>query len=151
MFCVFISVGKRGTSAIPAKKLASNSLNQNENESKLIRKPLSPISSSLSSEANSANVLHNRKDRESGDTVSMNKIPWATPNSKISAFDENETPKKMPIPIPKTPSTVSVAMQMAMTPATPCIRRGDLVEYSFEEKRAGFVLHNSNSSSSMDN
>lgn len=82
----------------------------------------------------------------------MNKIPWATPNSKISAaFDENETPKKMPIPIPKTPSTVSVAMQMAMTPATPCIRRGDLVEYSFEEKRAGFVLHNSNSSSSMDN
>lgn len=82
----------------------------------------------------------------------MNKIPWATPNSKISAFDENETPKTMPIPIPKTPSTVSVAMQMAMTPATPCIPRGDRVEYSFEEKRAGFVLvHNSNSSSSTDN
>lgn len=143
--------GKRGISAIPAKKLASNSIYQNENESKLIRKPLSPISSSLSSEANSANLLHNRKDRELGDTVSTNKIPWATPNNKISAFDQNETPKTKPIPVPKTPSTVSVAMQMAMTPTTPCIPRGDRVEYSFEEKRAGFFLDNSHAGSSIDN
>lgn len=145
----FLFVGKRDTSAISAKKPAY------ETESKLIRKPLSPISSSLSSEANTANNLHeNTKGQELLDILSMNKIPLtaATPNRKISACDENETPKTMPIPIPipKTPSTISVAMQMAMTPTTPFVATDELIEYSFEEKRAGFVLTKSCSRSLID-
>ncbi|KAA8520526.1 hypothetical protein F0562_014782 [Nyssa sinensis] len=53
----------------------------------------------------------------------------------------NKTPRTMPIPMPTTPSTVSTAMQTAATPATPYVPRGDEgMEYSFEERRAGFIL-----------
>ncbi|TKY51959.1 65-kDa microtubule-associated protein 3 [Spatholobus suberectus] len=63
----------------------------------------------------------------------------------------------MPIPVPATPSTVSVPMNMAMTPVPSSVLKNislnstpisvpygsDLVqeiEYSFEEKRLKFML-----------
>ncbi|KAK6142893.1 hypothetical protein DH2020_023241 [Rehmannia glutinosa] len=58
----------------------------------------------------------------------------------VSAYDENRTPKTMPIPLPATPPTMSNAMQTATTPFTPGIRGVEEVEYSYEEeRRAGFV------------
>ena len=52
----------------------------------------------------------------------------------------------MPIPVPSTPSTISVPMLTAMTPAPPPApvpynaNPVEETEYSFEERRAGFVL-----------
>ncbi|XP_068330791.1 65-kDa microtubule-associated protein 3-like isoform X2 [Pyrus communis] len=64
--------------------------------------------------------------------------------------EANKTPKVMPIFVPTTPSTVSVPMQTAMTPAPPpppipfatnlVQEIPEEIEYSFEERRAGFVL-----------
>lgn len=57
------------------------------------------------------------------------------------------TPEEMPILVPPTPSTVSVPMQMSMTPAsasipfeTGALKMPDEIEYSFEERRAGFIV-----------
>ncbi|XP_048430283.1 uncharacterized protein LOC103937591 isoform X2 [Pyrus x bretschneideri] len=63
--------------------------------------------------------------------------------------EENKTPKVMPIFTPTTPSTVLVPMQTTMTPAPPppvpfatnlVQEIPEEIEYSFEERRAGFVL-----------
>lgn len=70
-----------------------------------------------------------------------------TPSKQIVACNEgNKAPNTMPS-VPKTPSTFTAPMLMAMTPATPCVslgakaneRTGDKIEYSFEEVRAGFI------------
>lgn len=107
-----------------------------------MRKPLSPISSSLSSKANSSNLQDEKiRNQELMDALSSDKAHMVTPNQRIPAFDGNETPKTMPIPMPVTPPTVSTTMQMATTPATPYVPPGNGdVEYSFEERRAGFIL-----------
>ncbi|KAJ6794431.1 65-kDa microtubule-associated protein 3 [Iris pallida] len=74
----------------------------------------------------------------------VNNIP-STPSQPIfTQAEENKTPKAaIPIPIPKTPTTVSVPMQVAATPApasitydkTPARRTEESIEYSFEERR----------------
>lgn len=72
----------------------------------------------------------------------------ATPLITSIADEQNRTPKAMSIPMPKTPSTLSVPMQTAMTLAPPPAQYGassaeevpEVIEYSFEEIRAGFFL-----------
>lgn len=85
-------------------------------------------------------------------TFQSNTTPFTTPSKTITSAtdDENRTPKTHMIPaVPCTPSTVSVPMQTVMTPApTPLtgvnqikemVIPEEVVEYSFEERRAGFV------------
>ncbi|KAK2650534.1 hypothetical protein Ddye_018023 [Dipteronia dyeriana] len=121
-------------------------------ESPLVRKPLSPVSLAMSSKANILNFLEDQKRTQSGTLQTT--LPGSKTPSK-SAFvgnDENRTttPKTMPVPVPTTPKTVSVPMLTAMTPATPCVLsftpraihqkiEEQVVEYSFEEVRAGFI------------
>ncbi|KAK1256766.1 65-kDa microtubule-associated protein 3 [Acorus gramineus] len=74
--------------------------------------------------------------------------------SKLSSHISNEeirTPKMMQIPAPKTPMTVSVPMQTTEITPSPIVSSHfgntavreiteDEIEYSFEERRAGFIL-----------
>ncbi|KAL3829580.1 hypothetical protein ACJIZ3_018382 [Penstemon smallii] len=140
------SSGKKNTSVCHIKQHASNALNSQQTEPLPIRKPLSPISST------SFNITScNFQDQNSGsgefqNTYNIHKTPVSTPTKNVSASKENRTPKTMPIPMPATPPTVSTAMQTAMTPYTPGRFRGtDEVEYSYEERRAGFIQPNSQS------
>jgi protein regulator of cytokinesis 1 len=146
----------RRISEIPGhslKKHSSSAPKARENESLLIRKPLSPVCSQVSSKANIANFP---EDQKSSYTMSSQKsIPSSeslvrTPSKTIVVGDEeNRTPKTMPIPVPTTPSTVSAPMTTSMTPISPCVSIGKQrwlenndqpIEYSFEEVRAGFIL-----------
>ncbi|GAB4858725.1 hypothetical protein Ancab_010199 [Ancistrocladus abbreviatus] len=141
----------------------AHSFNGREPESPMIRKPLSPISSTTSSRANTTNSFedaniphdHNSERILSKNHTSHKTITGSnqtTPLKAIPAADEeNRTPKA--IPIPSTPSTVSAPMQTAITPVLPPqAPNGDIsreeiseeIEYSFEERRAGFVLPNTN-------
>ncbi|KAL2492063.1 65-kDa microtubule-associated protein 3 [Abeliophyllum distichum] len=105
------SSGKKNVSNVPVKQHSST-------ESLLIRKPLSPMSSSLSSNIESTK-MH---------TVCKSSV--ATPTTKFSVFDENKTPKVTPIPMPATPPTVSISTQTDMMPATLCIWGTQDVKYS---------------------
>ena len=78
-----------------------------------------------------------------------NDLSYTTPLKTISLVDEeNRTPKAMPIPVPSTPSTVSVPMQTTMTPAPPIPfattksveEIPEEIEQSFEERRLAFLL-----------
>nr|XP_009604922.1 65-kDa microtubule-associated protein 3 isoform X2 [Nicotiana tomentosiformis]XP_016514581.1 PREDICTED: 65-kDa microtubule-associated protein 3-like isoform X2 [Nicotiana tabacum] len=134
-------------------------------ESTQTRKPLSPLSSMLSSNASTINIQNQTlKSGEVKETPSLNKTPVMTPTKIASAVEDRLketmslnktpvmtptkiasavegciTPKTMTIPMPATPSTVSIAMQTAMTPAVLHVSgcAGD-IEYSFEERRAGY-------------
>ncbi|KAK1305744.1 65-kDa microtubule-associated protein 3 [Acorus calamus] len=80
--------------------------------------------------------------------------PLKTPSkpSSVTAFEEAKTPRMMQIPPPKTPMTASVPMQatdIAASPLPPSSLFGNTavtettqeeMEYSFEERRAGFIL-----------
>ncbi|KAM7504663.1 hypothetical protein LguiB_003567 [Lonicera macranthoides] len=125
------------------------------------RKPFSPISSTESSKSNITTNLMEDRNRKYNETLqktipsSNNAAPFTTPSKMVSnavVEEENRTPIKMGIPVPSTPSTVSVPMQTVMTPAAPAPPRvvpysaspikqiAEEIEYSFEERRAGFVL-----------
>ncbi|KAJ6386558.1 hypothetical protein OIU78_016471 [Salix suchowensis] len=114
----------------------------------MLRQPFSPISSTVSSKSNileEATTPHNDKLKK---TLPVNDPCYKTPSKTTTIADEeNRTPKAMPIPFPITPSTVSVPMQTAVTPAPPPVpfavnpvKIPEEIEYSFEERRAGFVL-----------
>ncbi|KAJ0113701.1 hypothetical protein Patl1_00276 [Pistacia atlantica] len=152
----FATCSGRRTSEIAGdlvKKRPSGAAKAREAESQLVRKPLSPISLAISSKANIANFLEDQK-RTQNETLQK---PLAGSNTAVvtpskSTFvgnEENKTPRTIPIPVPKTPSTVTIPMLMAMTPATPSVSFGakavkkivENVEYSFEEVRAGFLCH----------
>ncbi|EEF49147.1 65-kDa microtubule-associated protein 3 isoform X2 [Ricinus communis] len=141
-----LSAGRRGLdiAGLPAKKHPFSTVNAHEPESPMLRKPFSPISSTGSSKAN---IL---EDVTTAHGETIKKIVTTTPSKTTMADEENWTPKTMPIPVPTTPSTLSVPMQTAITPAhpvpvpyggaTPKEEVPEEVEYSFEERRAGFVL-----------
>lgn len=114
----------------------------------LFRKPFSPISSTESSKSLLQQDF-NKKQEILQKTFQIT-TPFTTPSKPISSIldDENKTPKTNMIPmVPYTPSTVSVPMQTSMTP---CLNNNnkikemvipeEIIEYSFEERRAGFVL-----------
>ncbi|OMO98059.1 Microtubule-associated protein, MAP65/Ase1/PRC1 [Corchorus olitorius] len=149
------SAARRGLDIadIHVRKHSSTAVNANELESPLVRKPFSPISSTVSSKANMLNMLEDNGETFQK-TLPINDLssyaaltPVKTTSSLVD--EENRTPKAMPpIPVPSTPSTVSVPMQTAMTPAaTPIPYMAKAVEeipeeteQSFEERRLAFML-----------
>lgn len=150
----FIS-GRRGLdiAGLPVKKHSFNAANIAQGvESHITRKPFSPISSSESSRANADNIsedLNKKHDGTSKKTVTSEITPFTTPTKLTStAYEERPPAKTMTLPIPFTPKSVSVPMQTIMTPApqpfacgtTPIKELYEEIEYSFEERRAGFVL-----------
>lgn len=135
--------------------VALSAVNIREVDSPMKRKPFSPISSTESSKSNATNLIMedlNRKQNEMAQKTLRNNTQFATPKKIYAAEEENWTPKAMPIPVPLTPSTVSVPMQTAVTPAPPPApfsgnRVDEIpeeVEYSFEEIRFGFTLPRTN-------
>ncbi|CAH9085387.1 unnamed protein product [Cuscuta europaea] len=101
----------------------------------MVRNPFSPISSTDSSSR--SNILEelNRKHN-----VMIQKTVFTTPVKTVPQVeDENRTP-----PIPSTPSTVCTPMQTALTPVPHTgVSYGkgvEEMEYSFEERRAGFLV-----------
>lgn len=154
-----LSTGRRGGLGIdelPSKKQLISALNGSEVETAVMRKPFSPISSKGSSKSNATNILGdmNRKHNETmtKTPLSNHTTPVSTPVKSISTYEEeNRTPAKaMPIPVPSTPSTVSVPMQTTTPgPAVVTPYNSKLVEnthvkeeieYSFEESRLEFYL-----------
>ncbi|XP_009758362.1 65-kDa microtubule-associated protein 3 [Nicotiana sylvestris] len=148
--------GGLGIDELPSKKHPISALNGSEVETTMMRKPFSPISTTDSSKTNATNILGdvNRKQNETvmKTLLSNHTTPFSTPVKTISTVEEeNRTPARaMPIPVPSTPSTVSVPMQTA-TPDPAVVRPYDSklaekipveeeIEYSFEERRLTFVL-----------
>ncbi|KAG4182447.1 hypothetical protein ERO13_A09G044000v2 [Gossypium hirsutum] len=137
----------------PVRKHSStpSAVNGKEPESPLlVRKPFSPIASAVSSKANMTNMLEVEDDGETSHKMlhpSNDLSHTTTPLKTIPLIDEeNRTPKAMPI-IPSTPSTLSVPMQTAMTPAPPLApipfaitKPVEEIEQSFEERRLAFLL-----------
>ncbi|XP_059666997.1 65-kDa microtubule-associated protein 3-like [Cornus florida] len=145
-----LSAGRRGLdiAGLPVRKHSFSAANARGVES--TRKPFSPISSTESSKSNATNLLEDL-NRKHSDTLQkalppINNASFTTPLKTISPEEEeNRTPKAMPFAIPTTPSTVSVPMQTTTTPApSPLVpysaNQVEEIEYSFEERRAGFVL-----------
>ncbi|XP_057774466.1 65-kDa microtubule-associated protein 3-like isoform X2 [Salvia miltiorrhiza] len=133
------SVQRKGLNraGITTKHHSSNLANAREAERRLMRKPFSPLFSATPSKSTAANVMEdlNRKhDELCRKLLTINRTP---PSITSRAGQENITPQK-------TPSTVSIPMQTAITPAsikTAAIARvEEELEYSFEERRARFVL-----------
>ncbi|KAE8650436.1 65-kDa microtubule-associated protein 3 [Cucumis sativus] len=148
-FVEALSAGKRGLDGLLPVKKHSLGANAGEGESPMVvRKPFAPIptpTALFSNSANSSNSLNDLNEKLQKLNMSSSKTPIKT----TSISEEVITPKIIPIPLPSTPSTVSVPMQTAMTPALPhpvdLTARisediSEVVEYSFEERRAGFVL-----------
>ncbi|GMI75492.1 PLEIADE, MICROTUBULE-ASSOCIATED PROTEIN 65-3 [Hibiscus trionum] len=126
-----------------------NSVNANEPESPLlVRKPFSPITSAVPLKSNTTNMLEVEDNGEKSHRMLHlnNDLSYTTPLKTISLVDEeNRTPKAMPLPC--TPSTVSIPMQTAMTPAAPAApipfaitKPVEEIEQSFEERRLAFLL-----------
>ncbi|KAH6828396.1 Microtubule associated protein family protein [Perilla frutescens var. hirtella] len=154
-----LSSGRRGLdlAGLPAKQQSLSMQSGREIESPMTRKPFSPISSTDSSKSNATNILGdlNRKHNEMLPKVLL--TPFSTPSKMNSSVAEveNRMPQATAIPVPPTPSTPSavssIPMQMAVTPlpmqkaafVTPAPLQKSVdeeIEYSFEERRAGFVL-----------
>ncbi|XP_022928777.1 65-kDa microtubule-associated protein 3-like [Cucurbita moschata] len=133
----------------------NNSL-ANAREPELVtRKPFAPIATTVQPKTNTTNSINDENTASSDSsqkTSPTNNMPFATPLKKTSVPKDDDqgtmNPKPMTIPVPSTPSTLSVAMQTATTPAIalpPSAYKveqipDDDIEYSFEEQRAGFVL-----------
>nr|XP_043617309.1 65-kDa microtubule-associated protein 3-like [Erigeron canadensis] len=152
----FVTPGRKGLEMAGNKKRS-----ELEPAQTTFRKPFSPISK----ESSKANMTEpNRKHDMSQKTIQNNTTPFTTP-SKTTMFafeEENRTPHKNITQIlPSTPFTPSAPMQTVMTPMikemttpftpsapmqtvmTPAIKEiipDEVIEYSFEERRAGFVL-----------
>lgn len=149
-------VGRRGLdiAGLPVKKHSFGNATVREVDSPMMRVPFSPISSTASSKNNMTNLsddLNMTHSETLQKTHATNNLQFTTPSKTISvANEENKTPHGLAIlPVPSTPSTVSVPMQTAITPAPPPpVSFGtkvvedipEEIEYSFEEMRAGFVL-----------
>ncbi|XP_042512137.1 65-kDa microtubule-associated protein 3-like [Macadamia integrifolia] len=139
-----LPAGGRGldSAGLLVKQHSLNAANACDIESPMLRKPFSPVSK--------ANIMNFMEDKNKAQKMlPNNETPTTTP-SKLSFHtdEENRTPMTMPIPVPTTPSTVSVPMQTAITPIPASVlfvanamgKMPEEIEYSFEERRAGFVL-----------
>nr|XP_043639406.1 65-kDa microtubule-associated protein 3 [Erigeron canadensis] len=139
-----LSTGRRGLdiAGLPASR--KHSISEVEPSH---RTPFSPISSTESSKSNITLLedLNRKHEMVQKTFQKTNTQPFTTPaKTTVSSMEDNEnrTPKTNMIPtIPCTPSTVSVPMQTIMTPFLD--KKSfpeEIIEYSFEERRAGFVL-----------
>ncbi|KAL8160276.1 hypothetical protein V2J09_001813 [Rumex salicifolius] len=133
----------------------------------MARRPFSPISSTTSSRVNTPNptsiifedsnrmptnasqmtMLKNEKSVLAATANPLMATPIRTKTTQ-AVDEENRTPQAMKLAsYPCTPATVSAPMQTAMTPAyAPSFvaeENEEEIEYSFEERRAGFVLPSS--------
>ncbi|KVI04584.1 Microtubule-associated protein, MAP65/Ase1/PRC1 [Cynara cardunculus var. scolymus] len=145
-----LSAGRRGLDIAGLAASRKHSLSEVEPSQPIFRKPFSPISSTESSKSLLEDFNRKHEMLQKTFQTSSNSTPFITP-SKITLSateDENRTPKTNMIPlVPSTPSTVSVPMQTVATPAPlDCLNQiketvpEEIIEYSFEERRAGFVL-----------
>ncbi|CAI8585216.1 unnamed protein product [Vicia faba] len=141
-----LSSARRGLDIadIPKRKYTFGTGIVRDIESPLTRQPFTTISSTVSSQENveSASVELNMQKLKLQETLAINNFPFTSTSKTDTVVDEeSRTPKAMPIPSShSTPMTVPIPMNMAMTPAP---FGGELVpeiEYSFEEKRLGFLL-----------
>ncbi|KAL6581397.1 hypothetical protein OROMI_007320 [Orobanche minor] len=147
------SFGRRvsNMAGLPSK-YSSKVVNAREPES--MRKPFTPISTTNSSKSNVKNISKGLNRKHNNTLPVINGTLFATPPPKTisSANEENRSPTTTGITLCSTPSTISVPMQTALT-ITPSPTQTALkpaftttksveeeTEYSFEEKRAGFVL-----------
>ncbi|KAL9225584.1 hypothetical protein vseg_001489 [Gypsophila vaccaria] len=142
---------------LPAKNYTFNG---RESDPASVRRPFSPVSSTSSLRTNGdfyyddQNILQNDtiqkgfiKTETPQKTVPTSNNVLTTPSKVIHPVDEeNRTPNVKSISMPMTPMTVSAPMQTSMTPAPPSLycgspveERTEEIEYSFEERRAGFV------------
>ncbi|XP_073021268.1 65-kDa microtubule-associated protein 3-like isoform X3 [Primulina eburnea] len=142
-----LSSGSRGLdiAGLPLKLHPFEVLNACELESPITRKPFSPISSTDSSNSNATNMLEDLHKKHSEmlqkTLLTSNNTQFSTPPKILATTrEENRTPHTMPNPVPPTPSTVSIPMQTGLTPALKDKYIGEEMEYSFEERRAGFIL-----------
>ncbi|WJX12591.1 hypothetical protein P8452_03076 [Trifolium repens] len=142
-----LSSARRGLdiAGIPVQKHSLGAASAHGIESPLTRQPFSNISS---------------KENVANEPSTQKTLPFTSPCKAMTVADvENMTPKAMPIPIPATPSTVSVPMSMALTPApssvlmnmamTPVPKSAPFgcdmtpvleIEYSFEERRLAHYM-----------
>ncbi|KAF8044289.1 hypothetical protein BT93_A2316 [Corymbia citriodora subsp. variegata] len=153
-----LSASRRGldVAGLPVKKHSLDAVLASEPDSPMIRKPFSPVSPAVSAKMSSTNVMDSavaRQDEPLQKIFSGNNNVFSTPLKTTNRNDEeNWTPKVMAIPVPTTPSTISIPMQTAITPAVVSVPLGanlvkeiaEEIEYSFEERRAGFVLPRAN-------
>ncbi|PIM99700.1 Microtubule-associated protein essential for anaphase spindle elongation [Handroanthus impetiginosus] len=158
LFFMFIHMFRNTTRNFSkgARHRSPNLVNTRELESPMNRKPFSPISLSKSNAANILELPNKNHNETLHKTLIINNTPFTPPTKIISsAEEENRTPPTTAVTLYSMPSTVSVPMQTAITPApvpkavtqSP-IQMGlsaiksvdEEIEYSFEERRAGFVL-----------
>ncbi|KAF8008692.1 hypothetical protein BT93_K2373 [Corymbia citriodora subsp. variegata] len=152
-----VSTGRRGLDAAgPAAYNSFGAATTHQLESPMRRKPFSPIP--VLTKAHRTNSLDNANvtPGEMLQKAFPSNSTFSTPLKKtlLTSDDENMTPRTMPIHVPTTPSTVSVPMHTAMTPDLLSLPSGvvtmtvkeipEEIEYSFEERRAGFVLPKTN-------
>ncbi|KAK6121926.1 hypothetical protein DH2020_044329 [Rehmannia glutinosa] len=144
-----LSSGRRVSdkAGLPMKQQSPILVKAREPESPMLRRPFTPISTTNLSKPNASNISEdlNKKHNEMlHKAVIINNTPFTPPPKIISSADEeNRTPQTTAITLPSTPSTVSVPMQTAITPAPliqtaiiPALSVEDEIEYSFEERRA---------------
>ncbi|XP_054788068.1 65-kDa microtubule-associated protein 3 isoform X2 [Prosopis cineraria] len=129
-----LSSARRGfnTAGVPGKKHSLLDI-----KSPMMRQPFCPISSTtVSSKANMADELSIQSEKLQK-AITIKNVPFTTPSKTAAATieedEENKTPKVLPIPIPTTPSSV-VSVPFG------CDLVIQEIEYSFEERRAGFAL-----------
>lgn len=153
-YVLHVFAGGRGldVAGLPVKKHSFDSASACEPESPMTRKPFLPISTTIPTKNSSSNVPDDSTNPKSNEllqkTLPGSNIFFSTPTKNMSGIgEENRTPKTMPVPIPSTPPTISVPMQTAITPAPVSVPAlvvkaiiPEEIEYSFEERRAGFLL-----------
>lgn len=104
------------------------------------RKPFSPISCKDASKVKVTEVGVKHETLQK--TFQNHTLPFVTPSKATTALgEENKVPAKNIIPM--LPFTPSAQMQTTMTPAIKAMmipEEEEVIEYSFEERRAGFVL-----------
>ncbi|KAK1262753.1 65-kDa microtubule-associated protein 3 [Acorus gramineus] len=149
-----LSSGTRGMdiAGLATKKHSFIAPSTREADVPIQRKPFTPVTP-VPCENNGRSFIEDpNRPKQTPNQIGS---PLKTPSkpSSVTAFEEAKTPRMMQIPPPKTPMTVSVPMQatdIAASPLPPSSLFGNTavaettqeeIEYSFEERRAGFILH----------
>ncbi|MQL85025.1 hypothetical protein Taro_017537 [Colocasia esculenta] len=155
-----LSAGRRGldVAGLPAKKLSFTVSNTREAEppAAMPRKPFSPVDtaaptpvtstpvrpivSSVDDENRTPQTMHQIGAPKTPKTISVPMQMAVSPAPTLPSLQTTVTPKPAPLPIqmggPPTPAP-TIAYEQA---AAACPVHEEEIEYSFEERRAGFAL-----------